>query len=67
MVLNCGVNMVLLALLYIILLVLGFLWLVAWISMPFKLDKVNRNLEDIKELMRGQSERKKSTKKNPGQ
>ena len=65
--LNRGVNMILLALLYIILLVLGFLWLVAWISMPFKLDKVNRNLEDIKELMRGQSERKKSTKKNPGQ
>ena len=52
-------------LLYIIVLVLVLLWFVAWISMPFKLDRVNQNLAEIKELLREQKQ--KAYKKPAGQ
>ena len=54
-------------LLYIIVLVLVVLWFVAWISMPFKLDRVNQNLAEIKELLREQKQNKKARKKPAGQ
>ena len=37
-----GVNMFVVGVLYIIVLVLVVLWFVAWISMAFKLDRVNQ-------------------------
>ena len=39
-------------LLYAVFLVLAILFFVAWLMMPFKLNEVNRNLEEIKELLR---------------
>ncbi len=33
-------------------LVLVILFVVAWLMMPFKLNEINRNLEEIKELLR---------------
>lgn len=55
--------MIIVGLLYVILLVLGFLWFVAWISIPFKLDRVNRNLAEIIELLREQNTAKRGRKK----
>ena len=53
-------------LLYIIVLVLVVLLFVAWISMPFKLDRVNQNLAEIKELLREQKQNKKRAKSLQG-
>ena len=53
-------------LLYIIVLVLVVLWFVAWISMPFKLDRVNQNLAEIKELLREQKQNKRRAKSLQG-
>ena len=50
------------AILYLILLVLAAMWLFAWISMPFKLDRVNNNLEEIKDLLRENTKVKKARK-----
>ena len=61
-----GVNMIIVGLLYIIVLVLVVLWFVAWISMPFKLDRVNQNLAEIKELLREQKGGKTVRKKTVG-
>lgn len=44
--------MFIIGLLYLVLIVLGVLWVIAWITMPYKLDRVNKNLEEIKELLR---------------
>lgn len=55
--------MIIVGLLYVILLVLGVLWFVAWISMPFKLDRVNRNLAEIIELLREQNVAKRRVRK----
>lgn len=43
--------MFVLGFLYLVLVVLVVLWLIAWIMMPYKIDKVNKNLEEIKELL----------------
>ena len=51
-------------LLYVIVLVLVVLWFVAWISMPFKLDRVNQNLAEIKELLREQKQNKRRAKRS---
>lgn len=59
--------MIIVGLLYIIVLVLVVLWFVAWISMPFKLDRVNQNLAEIKELLREQNGGKKVRKKTAGE
>lgn len=59
--------MIIVGLLYIVVLVLVVLWFVAWISMPFKLDRVNQNLAEIKELLREQKDVKKPRKKTAGQ
>ena len=53
-------------LLYIVVLVLVVLWFVAWISMPFKLDSVNQNLAEIKELLREQKQNKRRAKNLQG-
>ena len=53
---------ILFAILYLILLVLAAMWLFAWISMPFKLDRVNNNLEEIKDLLRENTKVKKARK-----
>ena len=58
--------MIIVGLLYIIVLVLVVLWFVAWISMPFKLDRVNQNLAEIKELLREQKVGKTVRKKTVG-
>ena len=50
------------AILYLILFVLAAMWLFAWISMPFKLDRVNNNLEEIKDLLRENTKVKKARK-----
>ena len=47
-------------------LVLVVLWFVAWISMPFKLDRVNQNLAEIKELLREQKQNKRRAKSLQG-
>ena len=59
--------MIIVGLLYIIVLVLVVLWFVAWISMPFKLDRVNQNLAEIKELLREQKGGKTVRKKTAGE
>ena len=51
-------------LLYVIVLVLVVLWFVAWISMTFKLDRVNQNLAEIKELLREQKQNKRRAKRS---
>ena len=53
-------------LLYIIVLVLVVLWFVAWISMPFKLDRGNQNLAEIKELLREPKQNKRRAKSLQG-
>ena len=53
---------ILFAILYLILFVLAAMWLFAWISMPFKLDRVNNNLEEIKDLLRENTKVKKARK-----
>ena len=58
--------MIIIGLLYIIVLVLVVLWFVAWISMPFKLDRVNQNLAEIKELLRERNGGKTVRKKTAG-
>ena len=37
--------------LYFVCVVVFALWVIAWILIPFKLDRVNKNLEEIKELL----------------
>ena len=37
--------------LYFACVVVFALWVIAWISIPFKLDRVNKNLEEVKELL----------------
>ena len=46
---------------YFVCVVVFALWVIAWISIPFKLDRVNKNLEEVKELL----SEKLSTKKVP--
>lgn len=50
----------------LVLIVLGVLWVIAWITMPYKLDRVNKNLEEIKELLR-ESHTSKKTRKPAGE
>ena len=57
-----GDGMFIIGLLYLVLVVLGVLWVIAWITMPYKLDRVNKNLEEIKELLRESHASKKSRK-----
>ncbi len=59
--------MIIVGLLYIIVLVLVVLWFVAWISMPFRLDRVNQNLAEIKELLRERNGGKTVRKKIVGE
>lgn len=54
--------MFIVGLLCFVLIVLGVLWFVAWITMPYKLDRVNKNLEEIKELFRKSHVSKKPRK-----
>lgn len=48
--------------LYFVCVIVFALWVVAWISIPFKLDRVNKNLEEIKELLSERPTKKKSQK-----
>ena len=48
--------------LYFVCVIVFALWVVAWISIPFKLDRVNKNLEEIKELLSERPTTKKSQK-----
>lgn len=48
--------------LYFVCVIVFALWVVAWISIPFKLDRVNKNLEEIKKLLSERPTTKKSQK-----
>ena len=48
--------------LYFVCVVVFALWVIAWISIPFKLDRVNKNLEELKELLSEKLVTKKSQK-----
>lgn len=48
--------------LYFVCVIVFALWVVAWISIPFKLDRVNKSLEEIKELLSERPTTKKSQK-----
>ena len=49
--------------LYFVCVVVFFaLWVIAWISISFKLDRVNKNLEEVKELLSEKLATKKSKK-----
>ena len=52
----------LLAVLYVIFLVLAVCFVIAWLMMPFELRAVNRNLNEIKDLLACQNSRAKKSK-----
>ncbi len=37
--------------LYLVCVAVFMLWIIAWVLIPFKLDRVNKNLEEIKKLL----------------
>ena len=55
-------GMFLLAVLYVVFLVLVVCFVIAWLMMPFELRAVNRNLNEIKDLLARQNSRAKKSK-----
>lgn len=57
-------GMFLLTVLYLLFLVLVVCFVIAWLMMPFELRAVNRNLQEIKDLLAQQNSRAKNSKKS---
>lgn len=49
--------------LYLLFLVLVVCFVIAWLMMPFELRAVNRNLQEIKDLLNGENGRARKSRK----
>lgn len=50
--------------LYLLFLVLVVCFVIAWLMMPFELRAVNRNLQEIKDLLNAENNRVKKSRKS---